>query len=115
MFIPDLGSGFVSIPDPQPGSRGQKNSGSRILICNTAGKKVQKMNKGGISWRANITSFVAFLLCCELCRIISQTGLFPQPQLDRVLEWLNAKTKGGCQLYSRIFLPGVPKSSAAKG
>jgi hypothetical protein len=30
MFIPDSGSRFVSIPDP--GSRGQKGTGSRIRI-----------------------------------------------------------------------------------
>ncbi len=33
---------FFSIPDPHPGSRGQKSAGSRIRICNTAGNKVQK-------------------------------------------------------------------------
>ncbi len=36
MFIPDPGSGFLSIPDPDPRSRGQKRTGSRIRIHNTA-------------------------------------------------------------------------------
>ncbi len=35
MFIPDLGSGFLSIPYPDPGSGGQKSTGSRIRIRNT--------------------------------------------------------------------------------
>jgi hypothetical protein len=35
MFLPDPDSDFLPIPDP--GSRGQKGTGSRIRIHNTAG------------------------------------------------------------------------------
>jgi hypothetical protein len=37
MFIPDPGSGFFPIPDlgPDPGSRGQKSTGSQIRIIKT--------------------------------------------------------------------------------
>jgi hypothetical protein len=38
--IPDSGSGFFPILDPDPGFRGQKSTGSRIQIRNTACKYV---------------------------------------------------------------------------
>ncbi len=43
MFIPDTGSGFFSIPEPDPVSRGQPITGSRIQICNTNPMAFMKM------------------------------------------------------------------------
>jgi hypothetical protein len=66
MFIPDLGSGFFpsQIRHPDPGIKKALDPGSGSATLPET--KYERMNKNGISWRANITSFVAFL-CCELC------------------------------------------------
>jgi hypothetical protein len=41
MFIPD--PDFFPIPDPDPGSMGKKNTGSRIRARNTAASKWQRV------------------------------------------------------------------------
>jgi hypothetical protein len=45
VFIPDPYPNFLPIPDLDPGSRGQKGTGSRIRIRNTVRKSWVKVHK----------------------------------------------------------------------
>ncbi len=85
-------------------------SGSATLSV----KKVQKDEQRRHLLGCKYNQFCVSSLCCELCWIISQTGLFPQPQLDRVLEWLNAKTKGGLPTLLKNFSAGCAKKFGRK-
>jgi len=41
MFIPDPGSGFFAIPDPDLGPRGQKSTGSWIQSQKSTGSRIR--------------------------------------------------------------------------